>query len=74
LKRGNLTDNVAGKHPQYQRYVGWTTERLFSNIAVKIENLQTIAKMDPDDRRIRKGVRLVNILKLMLLLMKHINT
>jgi hypothetical protein len=40
---------------------------------VKTQDLQTIVKMDPQNERIRKGVRLINILKLMLLLMKHIN-
>jgi hypothetical protein len=29
--------------------------------------------MDPENEKIRKRVRVVNILKLMLLLMKHIN-
>jgi hypothetical protein len=73
LKRGTVTDRVAGDQPQYQRYVGWSTEKLLSNIYVKIRDLQTIVKMDPNNERIRKGVRLVNVLKLMLLLMKHIN-
>ena len=73
LKKGEVTDDVAGDQPQYQQYVGWSTERLFSNIYVKIQDLQTIVEMDPDNEKIRKGVRLVNILKLMLLLMKHIN-
>ena len=30
--------------------------------------------MDPDNVKIRKRVRLINILKLMLLLTKHINS
>jgi hypothetical protein len=73
LKKGNVRNDIAGDQPQYQQYVGWSTERLFSNIYVKIKDLQTIVSMDPDNEKIRKGVRLVNILKLMLLLMKHIN-
>lgn len=73
LQRGRLTRDVAGEQPQYQQYVGWSTERLFSNIYVKIKDLQTIVRMDPDNEKIRKSVRLINILKLMLLLMKHIN-
>jgi hypothetical protein len=73
LKRGRVTERVAGDQAQYQQYVGWTTERLFSNIYVKITDLQTIVKMDPHNERIRKGVRLINILKLMLLLVKHVN-
>jgi hypothetical protein len=73
LKKGGVTKRVAGEEPQYQQYVGWTTERLFSNIYLKIQDLQTIVEIDPENERIRKGVRLTNILKLMLLLMKHIN-
>ena len=73
LRRGRVAESVAGKQPQYQRYVGWATEQLFSSIYVKTQDLQTVVKMDPQNERIRKGVRLVNILKLMLLLMKHIN-
>jgi hypothetical protein len=73
LKKGKITEDVAGDQPQYQQYVGWSTERLFSNIYVKIKDLQTIVGMDPENEKIRKRVRLTNILKLMLLLMKHIN-
>jgi len=74
LKKGEVADDVAGDQPQYQQYIGWSTERLFSNIYVKIADLQTIIGMDPDNERIRPGVRLINILKLMLLLMKHLNS
>jgi hypothetical protein len=73
LKKGKVREVVAGDQPQYQQYVGWSTEKLFSNIYVKIKDLQTIVRMDPHNERIRKGVRLINVLKLMLLLMKHIN-
>jgi len=74
LKRGKVAGDIAGDEPQYQPYVGWSTEKLFSNICVKIQDLQTIVRMDPENERIRKSVRLINILKLMLLLMKHINS
>jgi hypothetical protein len=73
LKKGRVRESVAGDQPQYQQYVGWRTEQLFSNITVKIQDLQTIVKIDPENKKIRKGVRLINILKLMLLLVKHIN-
>lgn len=73
LERGKVRSDVAGDQPQYQQYVGWSTERLFSNIYVKIRDLQTIVQMDPDNPKIRKSVRLINVLKLMLLLTKHIN-
>jgi len=73
LKKGKITEDVAGDQAQYQQYVGWSTERLFENICVKIGDLQTIVRIDPNNRKIRKRVRLINILKLMLLLMKHIH-
>ena len=73
LRRSRVAASVAGDRPQYQQYVGWTTEQLFSNIYVKTQGLQTVVRLDPGNERIRKGVRLINILKLMLLLMKHIN-
>jgi hypothetical protein len=73
LERRRVAPAVAGEQPQYQQYVGWTTEQLFSNIYLKIQDLQTIVKVDPQNKRIRKGVRLINILKLMLLLVKHVN-
>jgi hypothetical protein len=74
LKKGAVTEHTAGKEPQYQQYVKWTTERLFSNIYVKIKDLQTIVEIDPHNESIRKRVRLINILKLTLLLLKHINS
>jgi hypothetical protein len=73
LTKGGVTESVAGDQPHYQQYVGWTTEELFSNITVKIQDLQTIVRIAPDNKKIRQGVRLINILKLMLLLVKHIN-
>ena len=74
LKKGPVTEQVAGEEPQYQQYIGWTPEDFFSNIYVKIKDLQTIVKMDPHNEKIRKRVRLINILKLMLLLIKHISS
>lgn len=73
LQRDKVQESTVGNESQYQRYVGWTTEKLFSNILVKIRDLQSAVEMDPDNVRIRKRVRLINVLKLMLLLMKHVN-
>lgn len=74
LKRGKLKRSTTGNVPQFRRYAGWTTERLFSNIYLKIKGLQTIIEIDPDNERFRKSVRLINIRKLMLLLLKHIQS
>jgi len=73
LQRDKVQESTVGDEAQYQRYIGWTTEKLFSNIFVKIRDLQAAVEMDPDNVRIRKRVRLINVLKLMLLLMKHVN-
>jgi hypothetical protein len=72
LKKGRLKQNTVGDVPQHQPYVGWTTEQLFSSIYLKIKQLQTIVEIDPDNERFRKSVRLINIRKLMILLLKHI--
>ena len=68
-----VSADVAGDQLQYQQYIGWSAERLLSRIYVKTQDLQTVVASDPDNQRIRKGVRLINVLKLMLLLTKHIN-
>ena len=72
LKRGKLKQSTVGEVPQHRPYVGWTTEHLFSSIYLKIKQLQTIVEIDPDNERFRKSVRLINIRKLMILLLKHI--
>ncbi len=72
LKKGKLKQSTVGDVPQHRPYVGWTTEQLFSSIYLKIKQLQTIVEIDPDNERFRKSVRLINIRKLMILLLKHI--
>ncbi len=74
LKRSKISQETVGDQSQYKQYVGWTTEKLFSNIIVKMRDLKTTVEMDPDNVKIRKRVRLINILKLTLLLIKHINS
>lgn len=77
LRKGwgdKVKENVVGDSAQHKPYVGWTTEELISNIYSKIEDLQGIVRTNPRDRSIRKGVRLINIRKLMILLVKHIHS
>ena len=77
LKKGwgdKVRQNVVGDSAQHKPYVGWTTEELISNIYSKIEDLQGIVRTNPRDTSIRKGVRLINIRKLMILLVKHIHS
>jgi hypothetical protein len=68
----SLKKSTVGDVPQQRPYVGWTTEELFSSIYLKIKQLQTIVEIDPDNEQFRKSVRLINIRKLMILLLKHI--
>ena len=74
LKRSKVKKRTAGKTPQYKRYIGWTTEKLFSSIYLRIKELQTIVEIDPYNERYRKSVRLINIRKLIILLLKHIRS
>lgn len=74
LKKGQLQATTAGDVPQFALYVGWTTEELFSSIYLKIKALKTIVDIDTDNPKFRKNVRLINIGKLMLLLLKHIRS
>ncbi len=66
--------DIIGDVAQHDPYVGWTTEELISHIYSKIEDLQGIVNTNPRDRSIRKGVRLINIRKWIILLVKHIHS
>jgi len=58
---------------QFKKYLGWTTEKFFINIYLKIDNLKKIIKIeDIEKTKINIKFRLINIYKLMLLLAKHI--
>jgi len=74
LKRGKVKKSTAGNIPEHKKYIGWTTERLFSSIYLKIKALQTIVEINTYNERYRKTVRLLNIRKLMILLLKHIRS
>jgi hypothetical protein len=74
LKAGKVKKSTAGDTPQYERYIGWTTEHLFSSVYLRIKELQTIVEIDAYNKQYRKSVRLLNIRKLMVLLMKHIRS
>ncbi len=54
------------------RYIGWDSERLIRNIYVKIESLKDVVRLDPKNERVRKSVRLENILRLIRLLTRHV--
>jgi hypothetical protein len=72
LQRDKISDKTLLDLPQYRSYTGRSTEDLFQQIYLKIYALKTIVEIDPKNRRFRKGVRLINILKMMLLLLRHL--
>ena len=74
LKSGKVKKAVAGDSAQLQRYVGWSTEKLFSNIYLRIRELQNIVVLDPDSDHFRVNIRLKNVFRLMVLLVRHIKS
>ena len=74
LKRGKVSAKMIAGLDWYRPYIGWTTEQLFEHITLKISELQNIIDLDTDNKKFRKSIRLKNILKLMLLLLRHIKT
>jgi hypothetical protein len=59
--------------PKLKKYIGWSTEKLFINIYLKIDNLKKIINIGFDENKINMNIRVTNIFILMLLLVKHIN-
>ena len=74
LKRGRLSLTSLKQLPQFKAYGGFTTEQLFDKLYASIHRLKIIARDYPDHPGFRKRVRLINIWKLLLLIVKHINT
>ena len=74
LKRSKLKADLVKELPQFKPYVGMNTEELFDKIYASIHRLKVIVSEYPNDSRFRKSVRLINILKLMLLLVRHIRS
>lgn len=74
IKKGKISSRLTGNIKQLQPYVGWDTERLFENIYLKIHQLKSINEIDPGNTKFRVGVRLRNLHKMMLLLVKHVKS
>ena len=73
LKRGRLSPALLKQLPQFKAYGGYTTEQLFDKLYTSIHRLKIIARDYPANPGFRKRVRLINIWKLLLLVVKHIN-
>lgn len=73
LRKGRVTAAMLRATPQFKAYAGLGTEQLFDKLYMWIHQLKIIVKDYPDSPKFRKRVRLINIWKLMLLLVKHID-
>ncbi len=73
LLKPKVNADLAGDNAFYKRYVGWSFERLFENIYIKIDTLQKLARIGPQVENINKTARLNNILRLITLLLLHID-
>lgn len=74
IKKGKLKPRLVKDIKQLQAYAGWSTEQLFENIYLKIHQLKSINDIDPGNSRFRLNVRLRNLHKMMLLLIKHVQS
>ena len=74
LKSGKVKKSVAGDSAQMQRYSGWSTEKLFTNLYLRIRELQNIVELGGDDSHFRVAIRLKNIFRIMLLIARHIRS
>ena len=73
LQKKRLSAAVLKQLPQFKAYAGYSTEQLFDKVYTAIHRLKIIARDYPDNPGFRKRVRLINIWKQLLLLVKHIN-
>jgi len=72
LKKTRVSTRLTKDIKSLHVYAGWQTEQLFENIVLKVYQLKTIIEVDPENTNFRLSVRLKNLHKLMILLLKHI--
>ena len=74
LNHSLLKENTIKSVPQFKKYLGWSTQRLFINIYRKVKQLQDIVEMDSKNKNINKEVRLENIYRMMVLIVNHLKS
>ena len=74
LKKTKVSGRLVLDIKSLQPYAGWQTEQLFENIYLKTHQLKSIIEIDPKNTGFRLGVRLKNLHKIMILLLKHIKS
>ncbi len=71
LRRGAVSAATTRGVGFYKRYVGWSTERLYTHIYRKLAELKRIADLPPGEG-IRLDRRLANLQKLIVLFIWHV--
>jgi hypothetical protein len=74
LQKAKLAAASLRDVPLFKSLAGSTTEQLFDKVYAAIHRLRIICAEYPDDPKLRKNVRLMNIFKLMLVLVRHIES
>ena len=74
IKKGKVSVRLLSDVKQLKPYAGWTTEELFDNIYLRINQLKNIVEIAPDSKNFRLNVRLKNLHKMMVLLVKHVKS
>jgi len=74
IKSTALKKSTTKGVPQFQKYVGWSTEKLLNSLYRKIRNIKHIVDMDSESKHVSKSARLGNIYKITILLIHHIES
>lgn len=74
IKKTKVNSKVTNGVRQLKPYIGGTTEDLFDNIYLRIHQLKNIIDVDPENKKFRLNVRLKNLHKMMVLLIKHVKS
>mgnify|MGYP001824437229 FL=1 len=72
LKRSKISATSTRNIPQLRSYHGWSTQKLFESVYMKIATLKHAATLPNGQKPVRIGVRLINVFKLMVVLAHHI--
>lgn len=74
IRKAKVSTRVVSNIRQLKPYIGWTTEELFDNIYLRIHQLKNIIEIDAENKKFRLPVRLKNLHKMMVLLVKHVKS
>ena len=74
IKRSSLKAKSTHGVKQFQKYVGWSTEKLFENIYLKARQLQNILELKMDQSEINMEIRVEYLTRMLILLLHHIGT